>query len=635
MNPDTADRFARGELVVLLDDHPDPRPAVLVALAAALEPAAMAELVRYTSGFVTVALPAARCDALGLPALTHDPFCRLRPVAAVAVDARVGVGTGISATDRCRTARVLADPRSVTSDLSRPGHVVPMRVPMAAPRRSAQRAQQVCRRAGELSLSGHAPAQAVLFLEHAHALQAGDSELLLSLGTAHQRAGSCDKAVTCCTEALAIESDGQRRARILLLLADVERSRWNLAQADAAVERGLSELQRPLPKPGVRGVLSLLFHLLAGIAAGLTGWGFGSAQDEERERDALTVALHTAGGRIAATGMRPGRRLLHSLLGLPALNRLGAGSDYTAGMCEAGFTISMLRMPSIGARLMSEAKRAARAMNDPHLMALTEWEDGACRYLTGRDDGQLWEDVLRQHGRWLDSRRVSEAITSLALEAAVMGRATEAATQLDRLSAVNDHTGPGPQAEAALAHVCIVADQGQRGQPHQDAAARFFALAPNPRAMNRVRRLFFVVHAFGRLAQCQALPTGASQELGPAVRRARVAVKRLRRTAATATTQAFGQVAAAQLDVLDGHAGRALRRLKRIRPPIGNAPILDYELACTTARALAAAGFGDRARQQARTARQIAQDAGLAERVRSISQEFALAEPASEGAETG
>jgi 3,4-dihydroxy 2-butanone 4-phosphate synthase / GTP cyclohydrolase II len=44
----------------------------------------------------------------------------------VAVDA-VGIGTGISAKDRSRTAQVLADPRATAEQLSRPGHVIPLR----------------------------------------------------------------------------------------------------------------------------------------------------------------------------------------------------------------------------------------------------------------------------------------------------------------------------------------------------------------------------------------------------------------------------------------------------------------------------------------------------------------------------
>ncbi|HET7442559.1 MAG TPA: 3,4-dihydroxy-2-butanone-4-phosphate synthase, partial [Terriglobales bacterium] len=44
-----------------------------------------------------------------------------------AVDARVGVTTGISAYDRARTIQVAIDPASRASDLARPGHVFPLR----------------------------------------------------------------------------------------------------------------------------------------------------------------------------------------------------------------------------------------------------------------------------------------------------------------------------------------------------------------------------------------------------------------------------------------------------------------------------------------------------------------------------
>src|SRR5262249_54731976 len=45
----------------------------------------------------------------------------------VTVDAREGVSTGISAADRTRTIRLLADPSTRAEDLARPGHVVPLR----------------------------------------------------------------------------------------------------------------------------------------------------------------------------------------------------------------------------------------------------------------------------------------------------------------------------------------------------------------------------------------------------------------------------------------------------------------------------------------------------------------------------
>ncbi|MGV9867166.1 3,4-dihydroxy-2-butanone-4-phosphate synthase [Rhodococcus koreensis] len=93
----------------------------------------MAELIRLTSGFVQVALLEDRCDALllgeAIPTQRHR-----RGIAygqSVSVDAAVGIGTGISASDRARTARVLSDPCSQPCDLTRPGHVIPVRVKSA------------------------------------------------------------------------------------------------------------------------------------------------------------------------------------------------------------------------------------------------------------------------------------------------------------------------------------------------------------------------------------------------------------------------------------------------------------------------------------------------------------------------
>ncbi len=104
------------------------RPALLVAAAATVTTHQMAIMVRLTSGFVQVALPSSFCNRLQIP-MSQRPCGEvdsLTPGQCVAVDAAEGVGTGISAADRARTARVLSDPDSSFSDLVRPGHVVPV-----------------------------------------------------------------------------------------------------------------------------------------------------------------------------------------------------------------------------------------------------------------------------------------------------------------------------------------------------------------------------------------------------------------------------------------------------------------------------------------------------------------------------
>ena len=56
--------------------------------------------------------------------LTND--APLATAFTVSVDVREGLTTVISATQRCNTARALADPRTVASDFVRPGHVFPL-----------------------------------------------------------------------------------------------------------------------------------------------------------------------------------------------------------------------------------------------------------------------------------------------------------------------------------------------------------------------------------------------------------------------------------------------------------------------------------------------------------------------------
>lgn len=101
----------------------------LVFAAAAATPALLAFVVRHTSGYLCAALPEADCDRLGLPPLGGPGAGRDRrdPGYAVTVDARTGVSTGISARDRARTIRLLAEPGASAADFVRPGHVVPLR----------------------------------------------------------------------------------------------------------------------------------------------------------------------------------------------------------------------------------------------------------------------------------------------------------------------------------------------------------------------------------------------------------------------------------------------------------------------------------------------------------------------------
>jgi len=86
----------------------------------------LAWIIRVSSGFVCAPMSNERADALDLPLMTEDNKDALRTAYTITVDAAGQSSTGISATDRARTLRVLADPESGPVDLSlrRPGAVV-------------------------------------------------------------------------------------------------------------------------------------------------------------------------------------------------------------------------------------------------------------------------------------------------------------------------------------------------------------------------------------------------------------------------------------------------------------------------------------------------------------------------------
>jgi 3,4-dihydroxy 2-butanone 4-phosphate synthase / GTP cyclohydrolase II len=120
--------LGRGRPIVLVDDVHGDDEGMLVAAAEGVSTQVVAFLVRHTSGFLCVALPENDCDRLDLPPLLPSPGAEaLRDAFCVTVDAATGIGTGISASDRARTIRALANSTANPTDFSRPGHVVPTR----------------------------------------------------------------------------------------------------------------------------------------------------------------------------------------------------------------------------------------------------------------------------------------------------------------------------------------------------------------------------------------------------------------------------------------------------------------------------------------------------------------------------
>jgi 3,4-dihydroxy 2-butanone 4-phosphate synthase / GTP cyclohydrolase II len=118
---------AAGRPVVVVDDVDRENEGDIIFAASKATPELLTFMIRYTSGVICVPMPGEMLDRLQLPLMTSQNAERMRTAYTVSVDARDGVSTGISAADRARTIRTLADSATEPYEIVRPGHVFPLR----------------------------------------------------------------------------------------------------------------------------------------------------------------------------------------------------------------------------------------------------------------------------------------------------------------------------------------------------------------------------------------------------------------------------------------------------------------------------------------------------------------------------
>ena len=119
--------IATGRPVVVVDDEDRENEGDLIFAAELATPEVVAFTVRFTSGYICVPVTEAEADRLDLPPMSRVNQDPRGTAYTVTVDAKDVETTGISAQDRARTIRLLADPQARPDDFSRPGHVVPLR----------------------------------------------------------------------------------------------------------------------------------------------------------------------------------------------------------------------------------------------------------------------------------------------------------------------------------------------------------------------------------------------------------------------------------------------------------------------------------------------------------------------------
>ncbi|MEX1023002.1 MAG: bifunctional 3,4-dihydroxy-2-butanone-4-phosphate synthase/GTP cyclohydrolase II [Dehalococcoidia bacterium] len=124
---EAVDEIRNGRAIIVTDDEDRENEGDIVVAAQFCTPDMVNFMATQGRGLICVPLPEDRADALNLPPMADVNTAPLGTAFTVTVEAAEGVTTGISAADRSRTIRMLANPEAGPLSFTRPGHVFPLR----------------------------------------------------------------------------------------------------------------------------------------------------------------------------------------------------------------------------------------------------------------------------------------------------------------------------------------------------------------------------------------------------------------------------------------------------------------------------------------------------------------------------
>jgi len=119
-------KLRSGKGVLLTDDADRENEGDLIFPAATVSVEDMALMIRECSGIVCLCLTPEKSESLGLTPMVSRNTSKNKTAFTISIEAKEGITTGVSATDRIRTIRTAIAVEAVPGDLSHPGHVFPL-----------------------------------------------------------------------------------------------------------------------------------------------------------------------------------------------------------------------------------------------------------------------------------------------------------------------------------------------------------------------------------------------------------------------------------------------------------------------------------------------------------------------------
>jgi len=124
---DAVAAIRRGEMVIVVDDEDRENEGDLTMAAEKVTPEAINFMAKHGRGLICLPMTGERLDELDIPLMVERNSTRFETAFCVAIEAKRGTSTGISAADRSATVRAAINPKTKPSDLARPGHIFPLR----------------------------------------------------------------------------------------------------------------------------------------------------------------------------------------------------------------------------------------------------------------------------------------------------------------------------------------------------------------------------------------------------------------------------------------------------------------------------------------------------------------------------
>ena len=124
---DAMEDVHQGRMIIIVDDEDRENEGDLMIASEKATPEAINFMAKYGRGLICLALTEERTSELGLSMMVENNESSLETPFTVSIDAREGITTGISASDRSSTIQTAINAQTVKSDLVKPGHIFPLR----------------------------------------------------------------------------------------------------------------------------------------------------------------------------------------------------------------------------------------------------------------------------------------------------------------------------------------------------------------------------------------------------------------------------------------------------------------------------------------------------------------------------